>query len=245
MALDPAGDVYVTGQSQGSGTGYDIATVKYASLDGSQVWVNRFNSTGAVNDMPVGVVVDNHFNVFVAGQAPSAYDYVLLRYQYGTYAPAILTPPQDCSALVGGSIVLNVSASGSEPMHYQWAFNGTAIAGASDSTLILTNLTSADAGAYSVRVENPAGTVTSTAGNLYLLTAQPILAGSATNPALSGNGFAFQVSIAPGATYVVEASSNLKVWTPIATNTAITASTAFVDPAAKNFTMRFYRVVVR
>ena len=42
IALDVSGNVYVTGLSRGSGTGYDYATIKYNS-SGDTVWVRRYN----------------------------------------------------------------------------------------------------------------------------------------------------------------------------------------------------------
>src|SRR2546430_1692201 len=42
IAIDSAGNVYVTGKSFGSGTDYDYATVKYDSF-GQEQWVARYN----------------------------------------------------------------------------------------------------------------------------------------------------------------------------------------------------------
>src|SRR4029077_1184315 len=69
LAIDANGDVYVTGQSKGSGTGYDFATVKSLGADGPQAWASRFNSGGSVSDTAIGLAVDTQFNIYVAGQA--------------------------------------------------------------------------------------------------------------------------------------------------------------------------------
>jgi hypothetical protein len=47
----------------------------------------------------------------------------------------------------------------------------------------------------------------------------------------------------PGSSYVLEASTNLRNWTPIVTNTAVTNVLDFVDPNASNYPARFYRVL--
>src|SRR5206468_6763514 len=49
----------------------------------------------------------------------------------------------------------SVSAIGSG-LTYQWVFNGSARAGATNRTLTISNVQSADVGAYSVRVRNSA-----------------------------------------------------------------------------------------
>jgi len=45
-----------------------------------------------------------------------------------------------------------------------------------------------------------------------------------------------------GSNYVLQATTNLTTWTPIATNTAVTNGFDFFDPAATSFPLRFYRV---
>jgi len=57
MAVDGAGNVYVTGWSYGSGTESDYATVKY-DAGGSELWVARYDGSGNPNDGAAGAAVD-------------------------------------------------------------------------------------------------------------------------------------------------------------------------------------------
>ena len=68
IALDNAGNVYVTGKSIGSGTAWDIVTIRYDTA-GVQQWTARYN--GAVNgdDAGIAITVDASQNVYVAGNS--------------------------------------------------------------------------------------------------------------------------------------------------------------------------------
>ena len=80
IALDNAGNVYVTGVSYGSGTFYDYATVKYDSL-GVQKWVARYNGPGNDYDMANAIALDNAGNVYVVGESMGpGLDYATVKY---------------------------------------------------------------------------------------------------------------------------------------------------------------------
>ncbi|MGA1015846.1 MAG: immunoglobulin domain-containing protein, partial [Limisphaerales bacterium] len=64
----------------------------------------------------------------------------------------ILKQPQSVSALPGQPAVLTVTASGQEPMAYQWFLNGVAVAGAQTASLTVSDVSPADAGSYTVLV---------------------------------------------------------------------------------------------
>ncbi|MCX6916761.1 MAG: hypothetical protein NT167_27580, partial [Verrucomicrobia bacterium] len=67
------------------------------------------------------------------------------------------------------SVSFNVAAAGTAPLIYQWRKSGAPLAGATTSSLILTNLQAADAGYYDVVVSNVFGSVTSTMAVLSVI----------------------------------------------------------------------------
>jgi len=75
--------------------------------------------------------------------------------------PFILTPPQSHTAILSSNTTFTVSASGSQPLSYQWQEHGTNKPGATSSTMTLTNAQLADAGEYRAIVSNGGGSVTS------------------------------------------------------------------------------------
>lgn len=84
IAVDSAGNVYVTGRSTGIGTAEDYATIKYNSA-GQQQWVARYNGPGNFTDVAYAIAVDKSGNVYVTGQSDSSgqggnYDYVTIKY---------------------------------------------------------------------------------------------------------------------------------------------------------------------
>ncbi len=67
MALDPFGNVYVTGKSYGGiETDCDYATVAYDS-DGNELWIARSNGPGSHFDYPYAIASDSNGDVYVTG----------------------------------------------------------------------------------------------------------------------------------------------------------------------------------
>ena len=83
IALDPFGDIYVTGHSYGAGTDYDYATVKYDG-NGNQIWIQRFDGPANSNDTARGIAIDALGDVYVTGASrdlgSTYHDYATVKY---------------------------------------------------------------------------------------------------------------------------------------------------------------------
>lgn len=82
ILVDDDGYVYITGYSEGSGSGSDYATIKYNN-SGEQQWVARYNGPGNTADGAGGIVVDDSGNVYITGfsvGSGSASDYATVKY---------------------------------------------------------------------------------------------------------------------------------------------------------------------
>jgi uncharacterized delta-60 repeat protein len=66
MAVDAAGNVHVTGQSTGSGTFDDFATIKYGA-DGGVLWTARHDGPASGYDRGTALALDGDGNVLVTG----------------------------------------------------------------------------------------------------------------------------------------------------------------------------------
>jgi len=93
--------------------------------------------------------------------------------------PAIVTAPVGTTNLLtGGFYTLATSASGTAPLRLQWRLGGANVAGATNATLVLTNVSAANAGDYDVVVTNVAGAITSAVATIGLLpSVQTVIAG--------------------------------------------------------------------
>jgi hypothetical protein len=150
--------------------------------------------------------------------------------------PSIMTQPSDRTVAAGADVSFAVQAASSTSLNYQWYFDQTnLLAGAETATLSLTNVQPAQAGGYSVVVNNVAGSATSTVARLTVLMPSEIL----TAPFYTAGGeFQFNLAGEAGSNYVVEASTNLVDWIPLITNTS---PFLFTDTNAVSFPLRFYR----
>jgi uncharacterized repeat protein (TIGR03803 family) len=112
--------------------------------------------------------------------------------------PTITNQPPSITSSSGATTTLSVNASGTPPFVYQWMFDGVNIPGATNATLSLANVSTANLGSYSVEVANPTGYAVSapidlTIANLEMIAGVVINGSVGTNyslqsiPAL-GNG---------------------------------------------------------
>ena len=83
IGLDDGGNLYVTGHSEGDGTGYDYVTIKYAP-SGHTLWVARYDGPAGDDDMAAASALDPAGGLFVTGKSwcpeSASFDYATVKY---------------------------------------------------------------------------------------------------------------------------------------------------------------------
>ncbi|MEI7732941.1 MAG: immunoglobulin domain-containing protein [Verrucomicrobiota bacterium] len=150
------------------------------SISGSATTTLTINPAVATNAGSYTVVVSN-----VAGSVTSGPVTLAV-----SAPPQITTQPLGLTNLVGSTVALQVVATGSSPLAYQWRlsgtnlFGGTYVLGTNLDTLTLSNATKASSGNYSIVITNGAGAITSSV--VTLLFTNPVVP-TQPYPMASGN----------------------------------------------------------
>lgn len=148
----------------------------------------------------------------------------------------IIQRPQNQILFCGSNVTFSVSATNDFGyLNYQWQFNGTNVLGGTNSALILTNITTSQAGIYTVLISG--------VPNSQSLSASATL----TFSFLQLNRYAGVTLFGePGNDYRIEYTDNLTpplAWTVLTNITMVSTSYLHFDSTSANTPMRFYRAV--
>jgi hypothetical protein len=150
-----------------SATGYGSLSYQWrrngVNIDGATNATLSLNSLSSADAGTYTVVVSN-----LGGSVTSASTVVSIKAN-----TAISSHPVSFLRRAGQSALLTVSASGADGGSFQWKKNGIAISAATGSTLNFPNITSTNAGDYSVDVTFGCGTVSSNSASLTVLSSNP------------------------------------------------------------------------
>ena len=175
-------------------------------------------------------------------------------------APYIVVQPLGLSVQNGGTAIITATAASLTPMKLYWYCNGKPVPTTNTtvlnvnalvgtvSTLTINSLSSANAGNYSLRVTNLSNlsAVSSSATVIVLVSTVSNVVNFVTSGiGLTPKGFNIQLSAPTGSNVVIQASSDLKTWVPISTNTATGGSVSYMDTAAVSLPLRYYRALIK
>lgn len=118
--------------------------------------------------------------------------------------PRFVVQPQNLSVATGFSTMFSALAIGSDPITYQWQFNGTNIPGAIESTLLITDASALAAGNYRVSATNLIGNDISAQASLTVVPVAAWGAAASAIPASATN----LIALAAGARYALALRSD-------------------------------------
>ncbi len=155
-------------------------------------------------------------------------------------APTVTLQPSNQIVLVGMPVNLQAAGTGTPSPTYQWYFNGTNLAGATNSSLTLASAQPAQSGSYSVLLTNIAGSKMSSNALVTITVPQPTLA-----LGFNGSSVSIALSSLNGVTYTLLSKDTLAAtnWTAIGSAQPGTGNAIILTDPNPGSNGRFYRVL--
>jgi hypothetical protein len=148
-------------------------------------------------------------------------------------APVFIVHPLSRTVVEGKSTTLFAAASGTPAPSYQWYFNSNPIGGATATSLPISFFQKVHEGNYELVATNTVGAVTSEVATVYA--ADPL---RFVSNSVSGGNFSFRLVGRATSNFVLETSSRLSSWGPLAT---IPAPSGIVDGSLPVSATRYFR----
>jgi hypothetical protein len=165
---------------------FDTVLAVYTNLPGASLVVSNIAPVASNDDatnpdalqskLTFAARSGTTYFIAVDGYDPTEYGRIAFRLNLPNLDPLIATQPLSQTVNPGANVSFVVAATGPGVLSYQWQFNGSSIAGATTTNLILTNVSPAQAGSYTVLVSNTNGSTMSQPATLTVRTPPVILA---------------------------------------------------------------------
>lgn len=141
--------------------------IDYIDLNNPPTWTNFASN---IANYVVGLLTGHDGNLYYL----SRNDEALYKITYSaSAAPLIVNQPVDQTISLGFPVTFSVTATGLQPLTYQWRKGTTNIPGTNSPTYSIPNVAFSDSGNYNVVVTNSAGSTTSTNAHLTVTANQP------------------------------------------------------------------------
>jgi hypothetical protein len=111
------------------------------------------------------------------------------------FPPTITLQPQSQTVFQGSNVTFSVLATSATPLSYQWFIGVVPFPGATNASLVISNVQPAYAGSYNVVVSNAGGSITSQVATLNVIVPAMIAAQPQNRTAIAGSTVAFTVSV--------------------------------------------------
>lgn len=190
-----------TSVTEGQSISFRLAATTTTGGSISYSWFkDRTRLSNTSSSLSISKVTASNAGSYSCMVADSASTYVCKSFTLtvNSASPVKITQqPVSWSAVEGTATKVSVTASGSGPISYQWYKNGTALSGATSSSLSISSVTSSNAGNFHVIVKNGISSVTSATATLTVT--KPYQAVSITQHPVSkavmeGSGVSFSVA---------------------------------------------------
>jgi hypothetical protein len=169
--VSPAGTIYSTTTFKLSVDAYGSETMTYQWRKDGNTIPGATASTYVKDNASTSD--SGGYDVVVANGAGSVTSQIATIAVNAAVPPTIEIGPTAQTRYAGGRAAFTVTASGTTPFQYQWKKNNANIPNATNASLVISPVTSADTGIYSVVVANVAGSAPSASASLTVITPTP------------------------------------------------------------------------